>query len=62
MLLFDVGDNASFGKFAMRHCRTKTGVPGSSCLGEGRAAVQWRPGAADGPPDQALRPAIVDAA
>ena len=29
MLLFEVGDNANFGKFAMRHCRIKTGVPGS---------------------------------
>ena len=28
MLLFEVGDNASFGKFATRHCRIKTGVPG----------------------------------
>ena len=28
MLLFEVGDNASFGKFATRHCGIKTGVPG----------------------------------
>jgi hypothetical protein len=52
MSLFEVGDNASFGKFAMRHCRIKTGVPGSP-RGSPRGRSCWRPGGAEAPPDAA---------
>jgi hypothetical protein len=40
MLLFETGDSANFGKFAMRHCRIKTGVPRSSCVADEPAIME----------------------